>query len=202
MKTNATTQTVGLILAGGRSTRMGGTDKALVTISGSTLLERSIEALRPQANTLLINSNQVSQGIANHGLPVVTDVLTGYLGPLAGIHAGLKYAPDSFICTIAVDLAQVPSDLIERLRNGMGNARCAYATDGHHHALAILWAPGTVTLLEEYLASGERSIKKFLANHGAPVRFDRPDDAGLFHNINSPADLHAAELKYAESPGA
>jgi len=181
---------------------MGGSDKALVTISGNTLLKRSINSLRPQVNSLLVNSNQASPEIANHGLPVVADILKGYLGPLAGIHAGLKHAPESYVCTIAVDLAVVPSDVVERLRSGMGNARCAYATDGHHHALAILWAPGTVTLLEEYLASGERSIKKFLANHGAPVHFDRPGDAGLFHNINSPTDLQAAELKYPASPGA
>lgn len=186
----------GLILAGGRSTRMGGNDKAFVTLTGRPLIAHAVSRLQPQVAALAINSNADPARFADYRLPVIADVLTGHQGPLAGIHAGLARYPEAFLVTVAVDIPFLPGDLVTRLRAGLGTARCAFASNGHHHALALLWAPGALTLLEEYLASGERSIKKFLAEHGAAVIFDRPGDAGLFHNLNTPEDLARAEREY------
>jgi molybdopterin-guanine dinucleotide biosynthesis protein A len=192
------THCAGLILAGGRSTRMGGRDKAFVTLAGRPLIAHAVSRLKPQVDTLLINSNADPARFAPYNLPVVPDILTGYHGPLAGIHAGLTHAPDVFLATTAVDIPFLPDDLVARLRAGIQTARCAYASNGHQHALALLWAPGALTLVEEYLASGERSIKRFLAEHGARVLFDRPGHAGLFHNINTPEDLARAEIELSQ----
>jgi len=172
---------------------MGGNDKAFVTLAGKPLIAHVVSQLKPQVDTIVINSNSDPARFNDYPFPVIADFLTGHLGPLAGIHAGLSRLPDVYVVSVAVDIPWLPGDLVARLRAGLGTARCAYATNGKHHALALLWAPGTVTLLEEYLASGERSIKKFLAEHGAPVLFDQPGDAGLFHNINTPQDLAEAE---------
>jgi molybdopterin-guanine dinucleotide biosynthesis protein A len=187
------TLTIGLILAGGRSTRMGGRDKAFVTLSGRPLIAHTVDRLRPQVDALVINSNGDPARFAEYRLPVIADTLTGYQGPLAGIHAGLARHPEAFLVTVAVDIPLLPADLVARLRAGLGTARCAYASNGRQHALALLWAPGALTLLEEYLACGERSIKNFLAEHGAAVLFDRPGDERLFHNLNTPEDLARAE---------
>jgi len=194
-------RTTGLILAGGRSTRMGGHDKAFVTLAGMPLIAYAVRRLRPQTDAIVINSNSDPALFSEYGVPVIGDRLTGYQGPLAGIHAGLVHTPEANVVSVAVDIPLLPGDLVARLGAGLGNARCAYATNGRQHALAILWMPGSLTLLEEYLATGERSIKRFLADHGAPVLFDQTGDAGLFHNINTPQDLAEAEAELERASG-
>jgi len=186
-------RTIGLILAGGRSRRMQGRDKALLAVHGETLLAHAIRRLRPQVDALALNSNAAPDSLAAYGLPVIPDLLPGFLGPLAGIHAGLMQYPEDYLVTVAVDLPFLPPDLVTRLRSGLESKSCAYASDAERHALALLWRPGTAALVEDYLQRGERSLKDFLAVHGQPVRFDRPQDRGLFCNINTPEDLARAE---------
>ena len=188
-----TAHTVGLILAGGRSRRMRGQDKTLLTVQGETLLAHVIRRLRPQVDVLALNSNAAPDAFAVYGLPLISDRLSGFLGPLAGIHAGLMQYPENYLVTVAVDLPFLPADLVTRLRAGLGTKTCAYASDAERHALALLWRPGTAALVEDYLQRGGRSLKDFLAAHGQPVRFDQPQDRGLFCNLNTPEDLAHAE---------
>jgi molybdopterin-guanine dinucleotide biosynthesis protein A len=188
-----TTHTVSLILAGGRSRRMLGQDKTLLTLQGATLLAHVIRCLRPQVDALALNSNAAPDTFADYGLPVVPDHLPGFLGPLAGIHAGLLQYPKDYLVTVAVDLPFLPPDLVTRLRAGMEMKTCAYASNGERHALALLWRPGSATSVQDYLQRGGRSLKDYLAVHGQPVRFDRPQDRGRFCNINTPEDLARAE---------
>ena len=185
--------TIGLILAGGRSRRMQGHDKALLTVRGETLLAHAIRRLSPQVEALTLNSNSGPEAFAAYGLPVIPDRLPGFLGPLAGIHAGLLHYPEANLVTVAVDLPFLPPDLVTRLRAGLGTKSCAYASDGERHALALLWRPGLAASVEMYLQSGGRSLKDFLAVHGQAVRFDQPQDRGLFCNLNTPEDLARAE---------
>jgi molybdopterin-guanine dinucleotide biosynthesis protein A len=185
--------TIGLILAGGRSRRMQGRDKALLAVQGETLLAHAIRRLRPQVDTLALNSNAAPDTLAAYGLPVIPDNLPGFLGPLAGIHAGLMQYPKDYLVTVAVDLPFLPPDLVTRLRAGLGMKSCTYASDGERHALALLWRPGMAASVQDYLQRGGRSLKDYLAVHGQPVRFDRPQDRGLFCNINTPEDLARAE---------
>ena len=187
----------GVILAGGRSSRMGGRDKALVTFHGQSLLARVMARLAPQTRRLILNTNADPLLFAAFGLPVLADRLPGLPGPLAGIHAGLAACPEESLLTVAVDIPDFPGDLVARLRAGLGQATCAYAFNGTHHALALLWAPGSAARVEAYLSAGGRSLKGFLAEHGAAVRFDRPQDRGLFLNINTPEDLARAERELA-----
>jgi molybdopterin-guanine dinucleotide biosynthesis protein A len=184
---------IGLILAGGRSRRMQGQDKALLTLQGETLLTRSLRQLRPQVDSLALNSNAPSERFAGYDLTVIPDCLPGFLGPLAGIHAGLRYYPTDHLITVAVDLPFLPADLVARLKSGLGDRTCTYASDGTQHALALLWRPGTAAIVETFLLRGGRSLKEFLATHGQAVRFDQPRDRGLFYNINTPEDLARAE---------
>jgi len=172
---------------------MLGQDKTLLVLQGETLLTHVIRSLRPQVDALALNSNVAPDTFAGYSLPVVTDQLPGFLGPLAGIHAGLLRYPKDYLVTVAVDLPFLPPDLVTRLRAGLETKTCAFASDAERHALALLWRPGSAASVEDYLQRGGRSLKDFLAVHGQSVRFDRPRDRGLFYNINTPEDLARAE---------
>lgn len=187
------TDTVGLILAGGRSRRMQGRDKALQPLHGEPLLVHAIRRLQPQVDALWLNSNAPADSFASYGLPVIPDHLPGFLGPLAGMHAGLLKFPRRYLVTVAVDLPFLPRDLVTRLRSGLEIKACAYVSNGEQHALALLWHPGMAARVEEYLQSGGRRLKEFLAEHGQAVLFDQPQDRELFCNINTPEDLARVE---------
>jgi molybdopterin-guanine dinucleotide biosynthesis protein A len=187
-------RTVGLILAGGRSRRMLGQDKTLLGLQGDTLLTHVIRCLRPQVDALALNSNAEPDTFAGYALPVMPDRLPGFLGPLAGIHAGLLQYPEDYLVTVAVDLPFLPPNLVSRLRAGLGTKPCAHASDSERHALALLWHPGTAAIVEAFLQRGGRSLKEFLAIHGQAVHFNQLRDRGLFCNINTPEELARAEL--------
>lgn len=193
--------TVGLILAGGRSTRMGGNDKSLAMLAGRPLLAHLIEHLGPQVDRLALSSNTDPARFAAFGLPVIADILTGYQGPVAGIHAGLARYPDEFVVAVAVDLPLLPADLAARLHAALDTHECAYASDGRHHALAILFRPGMAEVVHAYLTRGGRNLRDFLGQHGVPAVFDRPGDRGLFMNLNTPEALARAEQELAPSNG-
>jgi len=172
---------------------MQGQDKALLPLRGVSLLMHVIRRLRPQTEALALSANAATDTYAEYDLPVIPDCLPGFLGPLAGIHAGLVQFPKDNLVTVAVDLPFLPPDLVPRLRAGLGAKSCAYASDGERHALALLWRPGMAAGVEEFLLRGGRSLKDYLATHGQSVRFVQPQDRGLFCNLNTPEDLARAE---------
>lgn len=174
---------------------MGGRDKALVTLAGRPLLAHAVTRLAPQVDRLALSSNAGATTYAAFDLPVLPDLVPDFAGPLAGIHAGLAHFPDSEILAVAVDLPLLPTDLVARLRDGLDAAQCAYASNGSQHALAILFPPGMADVVRNYLDRGGRSVRDFLAIHGKAVLFDRPEDHGLFLNLNTPEALAAAEQK-------
>jgi molybdenum cofactor guanylyltransferase len=111
---------IGIVLAGGKSSRMGGADKSLLPLGGRPLLARVIERLRPQVAEIVLNANDDPARFAVFGLPHVPDRLAGQMGPLAGIHDGLAWAeansPESrLVITVAADTPFFPTDLVSRL---------------------------------------------------------------------------------------
>ena len=110
---------IGIVLAGGKSSRMGGGDKALLPLGGRPLLAHVVERLRPQVAEIVLNPNDDAARFAAFGLPLVVDLLAGHMGPLAGIRAGLAWAkanrPESnFVITVAADTPFFPADLVSR----------------------------------------------------------------------------------------
>ncbi len=186
-------RTIGLVLAGGHSSRMHGNDKAFIVLAGQTLLTRVIARLAPQVDAMAINSNAAAENFSAFGLPVIPDIIPGYQGPLAGMHAGLLAYPSDYVLTVAVDLPFLPHDLARRLKAGMQNQRCAYAARGQQHALALLWAPGMAQEVEIFLQRGGRSLKDWLSHNGVAVDFAAGSGNDILLNINSPEDLQAAE---------
>ncbi len=184
---------VGVILAGGRSSRLGGEDKTLRPLSGRPLIEHVIARLRPQVDRLALNSNADPDLFKHYDLPVIPDRLTGFRGPLAGIHAGLSGYPDAAVVTVAVDLPFLPRDLVANLTRDWDGRRCRYASCDGQHRLAILWPPGMAGAVEDWLSTGQASVHGFLAAHGEPVAFPRADCDALDINLNTPEAFRDAE---------
>jgi molybdopterin-guanine dinucleotide biosynthesis protein A len=202
---------VGLLLAGGQSRRMGGGDKALRVIGGVPLLERVIERIRPQVETLVLNANGDPARFASFGLPVAPDSVPDYAGPLAGVLAGLdwtaEHRPDcTYVVSVPTDAPFLPRDLVSRLVRGMeksgGDLACA-ASGGQPHPVIGLWP---VRLREDLrravVDETVRKVDVWTASHRlATVPFpSEPVDP--FFNANRPEDLAtAAALLAAESGG-
>jgi molybdopterin-guanine dinucleotide biosynthesis protein A len=184
----------GLILAGGRSQRMG-VDKAGIVLAGKTLLQRCIETLRPQVSELAISSNKPCAAVQSCNLPVLADRISGYLGPLAGIHAGLCHWPGDYVLAVAVDLPFLPADLLDRLSRAKVPGKCSYAYTDDGHALAILCPPGSHEILADTLAHNQRSVKNWLKVYGTAVHFNKMETSDLGFNINTPEDLAMAEAR-------
>ena len=111
---------VGIILAGGKSSRMGGGDKCLLPLAGRPILAHVIERLKPQVAELIVSANGDPARFSAFGLPVVGDRVGGYAGPLAGTLAGLEWArtnrPESrFAIAAASDTPFLPANLVDRL---------------------------------------------------------------------------------------
>ena len=90
----------GLILAGGLARRMGGVDKGLILLEGRPMISYIIDALKPQVNSIIINANRNISDYDVYGYPVISDEISDYQGPLAGMASGLKYSQTDFIATV------------------------------------------------------------------------------------------------------
>src|SRR3954454_3462271 len=132
---------VGLLLAGGLSRRMGGGDKTLRLLGGRTILDHILERVRPQVGLLVLNANGDPARFAGTGLPVASDVVPDYAGPLAGVLTGLdwaaEHAPDSrWVASFATDAPFQLADLVKRLRAAVEREvspmACAFSTSREH----------------------------------------------------------------------
>src|SRR5262245_65939466 len=113
-------QVTGVILAGGRSRRMGGGDKGLLELAGRPMLAHVVCRMRPQVKALIINANGDASRFAPLGLPVVPDTIGGFVGPLAGVLAGMRWSvahvPSTrWIATAAGDAPLLPADLVDKM---------------------------------------------------------------------------------------
>lgn len=179
--------TLAVILAGGRSARMG-RDKAFVELAGKPLIAHALACLRPQATHVAINSNADAAAFAPYGVEVFADAAPGVQGPLAGIVTALARWPAQDIVTVAIDLPFMPRDLVARLRGGNDEC-CRFAQHDAQHALAVWWAPQSYTSLALYLQSGRRDLCGYLERNGTAVAWTAHNG----FNVNTPDDLLRAE---------
>ena len=192
---------VGLLLAGGQSRRMGGGDKALRVIGGVSLLERVIERMRPQVETLVLNANGDPARFAGFGLPVVPDSVPDYAGPLAGLLAGLdwtaEHRPDcAYVVSVATDAPFLPRDLVSRLVRGMENSAadlaCA-ASGGQPHPVIGLWPMRLREDLRRAVADETiRKVDVWTARHRLTIVPFPSEPLDPFFNANRPEDLMTA----------
>jgi len=181
----------GLILAGGRATRMGGIDKGLIEIDGKAMVLHVLERLRPQVGEVFISANRNAERYAAFGARVVADQNEeheSFAGPLAGICAGLGAVQTTWVACVPCDAPRVPLDLVQRLAQAIEDSRAAVAqtSDGVQPVFCLLHT-GLAESVACALSAGERKAERWLRAVGAVVvHFD---DAPAFANLNSPNDL-------------
>ena len=197
-----TSRLPGVILAGGRATRMGGGDKGLRSLGDRTLIAHVIARLAPQCGPLAINANGDPARLAAFGLPVLPDPLPDFPGPLAGILAGLDWAA-SFgapaIVTAAADTPFLPADLVARLIAAAGPKRLALAASPdatgtlQRHPTFGLWPVALRDDLRASLAGGLRKITRWADAHQAGTAVFDAAPLDPFFNVNTPEDLALAQ---------
>ena len=193
---------IGIVLAGGRASRMGGGDKGSLLLDGVSLIRRVVERLRPQCDHLLVNANGDPGRFAELGLPVVADEVAGQPGPLAGIlaaldHVASHHADVAFAVTVPADTPFIPRDLVARLQDQRVADRaeivCARSGDATHHTVA-LWSVAVRHDLRTALIQQDiRKVRSFIDRHAVAYVTWPTYPCDPFFNVNTPADLVEAE---------
>lgn len=186
----------GLILAGGQGARLGGQDKGLINLAGQTMVSRVIERFSPQVGPLSISANRNQEQYASYGYEIICDETEDFLGPLAGICAGLLWCPADYLAVVPCDSPQLPDNLVAALAQDLGakNQRIAMASaGGYRQPVFALIDKSLHGSLETFLNAGERKIGKwFESHHAIEVEFD---NLNAFANINTEHDRESLELE-------
>ncbi len=202
-------QPLGVILAGGQATRMGGGDKGRLELGKSSILQHVIDRLEPQVGAIALNANGDSSRFDDLDLPVISDTVSGYAGPLAGVLAGLDWATElgaEAIVTAAADTPFFPCDLVPQL---------LMAAEGKTHMLALaasgepggkVWRQPTFGLwpvelrddLRAALADGLRKVVIWTDKHDAGQAVFVQSGIDPFFNVNTPEDLEKARRMAGE----
>jgi molybdopterin-guanine dinucleotide biosynthesis protein A len=189
----------GLVLAGGRGSRMGGVDKGLQNHLGMPLALHSLLRLQLQVGSAMLNANRNLGAYESMGVPVWPDSQADFAGPLAGMLVGLEHCETPWLVTVPCDTPNFPTDLVERL------AAAAQAEDAEIAIAATrepddqgqtvvqvqpvfcLLKSSLLESLQAFLDSGQRKIDRWTAQHRcATVVFD---DSAAFFNANTVEEL-------------
>jgi molybdopterin-guanine dinucleotide biosynthesis protein A len=184
----------GLILAGGRGSRMGGVDKGLQNHRGVPLAMHALMRLSPQVGEAMINANRNLGAYESMGVPVWPDSIADYAGPLAGFLTGLEHCETPYLVTVPCDSPLFPTDFVRRLADALeaADAEIAMAATLENGTLQVqpvfcLMKSELIESLVAFTQSGQRKIDKWTALHRCvEVPFD---DAHAFTNANTRDEL-------------
>jgi molybdopterin-guanine dinucleotide biosynthesis protein A len=189
----------GVIIAGGRSRRMGA-EKALTTVAGKPILQHIVERIAPQVDALALNTNGDPVRYLPIGIPVIADMRTDIGTPLAGLHAGLHWTVSQGLdamLSLPSDCPFLPRDLTARL--GAGTLPSIASSGGQRHVLTGLWPSSLLATLDTALAEGGLFRVKDWA---ALVQVRHVEWTAVpvdpFFNVNTPEELAEANRIAAE----
>ncbi|MCP8894748.1 molybdenum cofactor guanylyltransferase MobA [Shinella daejeonensis] len=196
---------LGVILAGGQATRMGGGDKGLLRLGEVTLFDHVRARLGPQCLDLAINANGDPLRFSQFGLPVLADTLPDYPGPLAGVLAGLDWAAEKgadAIVTAAADTPFLPRDLVARLAAAAAQENVPIilaaspdkAGTPRPHPTFGLWPVNLREDLRTELSGGMRKARVWAERHGMATILFEATPFDPFFNINTPEDMARARV--------
>ena len=179
-----------VILAGGQGRRMGGEDKGLIEFDGKPIIEILIEKLQQQQIEIVVNANRNYEKYQSYGLPVITDELENFQGPLAGFASAMKAVDTNYILTLPCDgpfLADNFVDLFIECQATTSSSICV-AHDGERlQPVYALINVGLLDSLNQFLESGDRKIDRWYAQHDY-AQVDFSAQKNMFGNINRPED--------------
>jgi molybdopterin-guanine dinucleotide biosynthesis protein A len=198
MTTTPASKITGLILAGGRGMRMGGTDKGLQPFRNVPMIAHVMQRLAPQVDSILINANQNIAAYQPFGVPVYSDHTPDYAGPLAGFQTGLMHCATEYLVTVPCDSPFLPHDLVTRLYDAMQSEKAdlaiAVTGESNHrqqHPVFCLLKKSLLPHLSAYLENGGRKVGEWTSSlQCAEVHFT---DEAAFNNINTLEDLRKFE---------
>ena len=191
----------GLVLAGGRGSRMGGVDKGLENHLGMPLAMHALLRLSPQVGEIMINANRNLGAYESMGVPVWPDALPDYPGPLAGFLTGLERCETAYLVTVPCDTPNFPTDLVARLAEAFDAdaeteiAVAATREGGELRGQPVFCMMRTEVLesLVRFTQSGQRKIDHWSAQHR--TRLVPFDDADAFANANTPDELRRLQSR-------
>ena len=196
----------GVILAGGRSSRMGGQRKAVVELADRPLLAHVVERLRPQVGSVLLSCGPRAANLDDFGLPLVPDLVPGYRGPLAGLYSAMQHLVDrgfeGSLVLCPCDAPFVPPDLVQVLREAGGGERVAVpAWQGVPQPTFSLWPLRYLEVVHDALVEkGLGGPRQVLDRVPHEVVEWAPAEPPPFFNVNTPRDL-ATALAWLDHPG-
>lgn len=186
---NTESQITGVVLAGGKASRMGGQDKGLMLLNGKPLWRHVADCLLPQVNAVVISANRNLDIYRQSGFPVIADTLSGFPGPLAGLLSVMQQTSGEWFLFCPCDTPFIPENLVERLVEHRQNAPVVWVHDGDRDHPAVALAHRSLApQIVDYLASGERRVMVFMRQIGGHF-VDFSDKKEAFRNINTPEDL-------------
>ena len=187
----------GVVLAGGQARRMQGQDKGLIMLGETPMIEIILDIFVPQVGKLIINANRNHEDYAKYGYPVISDELSGYHGPLAGMASALNEITTTYMVTTPCDTPFIPTDLVERLANKLidEDADICVADNGERtQPVFCIIKKQLLSSLKQFLDQGERKIDRWFEQHKLAVA-DFSDIPEAFDNINTPDDVEEAVKK-------
>ena len=200
---------IGIILAGGQSSRMGGGDKGLRALGDRPLLLHVIQRLRPQVERLALNANGDLARFAGFGLPVVSDSVPDFAGPLAGVLAGMDWAADElpeahYIVTAPADGPFLPRDLVAHLAKTILDEDAELATAasaGQPYPVIGLWPVALREELRRALTVEDvHKVDAWTARYRRVTASFPVGPVDPFFNANTPEQLAEAERLLAANP--
>lgn len=186
---NAKSQVTGVVLAGGKASRMGGQDKGLMLLDGKPLWQHVSDRLHPQVSSVVISANRNLNTYQESGLPVISDTLSDFPGPLAGMLSVMQQLPDEWFLFCPCDTPFIPVDLFARLDIGRLQAPVVWVHDGDRdHPAVALAHRNLASKISDYLIRGDRRVMVFMREVGGHS-VDFSDIKPAFRNINTLEDL-------------
>jgi len=195
-------QVSGLLLAGGQARRMGGADKGLLTLGGRPLVAWGLERLAAQVGEVMISANRNHAHYEQLGVSVISDSVSGYAGPLAGMAAGLEKASQDWVLNAPCDSPLLAKDYAARMyaAGASGEFDAMVAHDGKRlQPVFMMLNRQSQPSLEDFLAGGGRKIDLWLEDISY-ARVDFSDHEEMFLNVNTPEDLEEMESRIAKDP--
>ncbi|MCP4487439.1 MAG: molybdenum cofactor guanylyltransferase [Gammaproteobacteria bacterium] len=177
-----------VILAGGQGRRMGGEDKGLIDFNGRTIIETLIDKLKQQQVNAVINANRNHDRYLTYGLPIISDELADFQGPLAGFATAMHNVETDYILTLPCDGPFLADNFVDLFLEIKSHASIYVAHDGER--LQPVYALLKVELLDDllkFLETDDRKIDRWYAQHDF-VTVDFSSQKNMFVNINRPED--------------
>ena len=191
-----------VILAGGKSSRMHGKNKALMKLGNKRLIEHVLSKLNTSTNNIALNINSDYRIFEAYNLPLLTDTIGGFLGPLAGVLSAMKWAEEighSKVLTVAADTPFFPENLFSNFADYIEQydivMACTEDDEGNveRHPTFCMWSIELRENLELSLRDGLRKIVSWTDKFNVKNMKFKIERFDPFFNINTEEDLQLAE---------